>query len=299
MKKWLLSMIIALPILAQDDYEAQFDVVPPTAPPLFPISVSGSYISVTPAKFHTPDVKGEKLKYTQYDTGITYTQPCSEVWGLIFGAGWIGTEVAWAQNPDFNEDYFNYINGQIGGFTKALPDWTWTATFGLFFDTEKFSLADYTLYQLSVWGKYEWFECLEFDVGFIFEAGLDKQKVWPILGFVWNPSEVWHINAVFPILMNIERDFWEYWKAGFGFQFLRNRHRVGSNEPNPQCIFEYHTWGYEGNLSFSPAKNIYIIGFGGATFPGDLKITNRNNKHGQHFKFDSSPFWGINAVLSF
>ncbi len=299
MKRWLALLLATFPLLGQDDYQAQFDVVPPTPPPLFPFSVSGSYLNVANADFHTPQAEGEHMHYAQYDTGISYTQPLSCVWGLIFGAGWIGNTVNWQENPYFDETDFNYINGQIGAFTKAYPDWTWTATLGFFFDTEKFSLADYTLYQLAVWGKYDWFDCLEFDVGFIFEAGLDKQKVWPILGFVWNPSDLWHINCVYPILINIKRDFLKYWSVGAGLQFLRNRHRVGENEPNPQCIFEYRTWGYEGILSFSPLKNLYIVGYGGSTFRGDFKITNRSNKHGEHFKFDAAPYAGIDAVLSF
>ena len=299
MRYWLSFLVCALPLFAYDDYAAQFDVEPPTPPPLFPISFSGTYLSVANADFYTPSVQGQQLHYAEYDVGLSYTQPCSEVWGLIFGAGWIGTTVAWAENPFFTETRFNYINGQIGGFTKAFPDWTWTATFGLFFDTEQFSLVDYTLYQLSVWGKYAWFECLEFDIGFIFEAGLDKQKVWPIFGLVWNLSEFWHINAVYPVLINIERDFWRYWSMGVGLQFLRNRHRVGQNEPDPRSIFEYHTWGCEGNLSFKPGKNFYVVGYCGSTLRGDLKITNSSNSHGQHFKFKAAPYGGVTAVLSF
>lgn len=299
MKRWLFLAYFPIALFAQDAFEPQFDVAPPQAPPFFPFSLSGSYLSVAEATFHTPDVEGQQLKYEQYDTGLSYTHPCSEKWGFIFGAGWIGTEVAWDENPDFNQTRFNYINASFGGFTKAYPRWTWTAVFGMFFDTEEFSLADYTLYQVTIWGKYEWFPCFEFDVGFILELGLDKQKMWPIFGFVYNMTEKWHLNAIYPILINMNYDFLRYWNAGIGLQFLRNRHRVTNSEPNPQSIFEYHTIGYEGNLSFKPSKNINIEGFIGSTFRGDLKITNRHDKHGRHFKFDAAPYTGVNGVLSF
>lgn len=301
MRKWLALSLCTFSLFAQDAFEPQFDAdqAPPTAPPLFPFSLSGSYTNVAQARFHTPDVEGQKLKYEQYVAGLSYTQPCSEVWGFIFGAGWIGTEVAWNENPDFTETRFNYINGSIGAFTRAYPDWTWTATVGLFFDTEEFSLADYTLYQITVWGKYAWFPCLEFDVGFIMELGLNKQKVWPILGLVYNPTDKWHLNAVYPLLIDLKYDLFKQLSIGGGFQFLRNRHRVGNDQPNPRCIFEYHTWGYEGNVLWKPLKNISIEGYAGSTFRGDLKITDSNDSHGRHFKYDAAPYAGVEGVLSF
>ncbi len=270
-----------------------------TPPPHYPFSLSGQYIDVQKAGFRTRGLGDREIKYRQWDAAYAYTHPCNQVWGFIFGAGWVGTEVDMTDNPEFHETIFNYVNLSFGGYTRSFPNWTWTLTAAAFFDVEEFSLSDYTLYQGVLWGKYDFCKYLELDFGMILEAGLRKEKIWPILGFVYSPFNCLRINAVYPINIAIEYEWSRFWTVEGSIRFLRNRHRVQSEEPNPQGIFEYHTNGAELDLIFSPLERASIKGFAGSTFDGDLKISNRNDKNSTHYKFEGSFYAGASAILSF
>ncbi len=271
----------------------------PSPPPFYPFSIGGSYVNCANAKFTTPEVEGEKLKYEQYDANFTFTRPFSEICGMIFAAGWVGTEVNWKENPDFNETHFDYINLTLGGFTKAFNKWTWTLTASAFFDTAEFSLVDYTLYQALLWGKYRMRDNFELDFGFLLEAGLNKDKIWPILGFIYSPCERLRLHAVYPIDMILEYDVHEKIMIAGAIRILRNRHRVKSDEPLPRAVFQYQSWGGEFDLQYQPLKRIFIRGYIGSTLGGDLKISNSDDKHATHFKFNPSMYGGVSGVLSF
>ncbi len=302
--RYFILMLICIPLslMAQEEWDnleyPLFDLEN-TPPPHNPFSVSGQYLAVSKASFRSPDVKNSNLRYRQADAAFAYTHPFSEYCGLIFGAGWVGTEVDMKDNPDFHETNFNYVNFSIGGFTKACTDWTWTLTLAAFLDTEEFSFNDYALYQGVLWGKYEFCKWIELDFGLILEAGLYKEKVWPIIGFIYVPWENWRINAVYPINVAIEYEWSRYLKVAGSIRFLRNRHRVQKEEPNSQGIFEYHTSGAELDLICSPIERLSIKGFAGHTFDGDLKITDRNDHNAHHFKFNGSFYAGASAVFSF
>lgn len=271
----------------------------PAPPPFYPFSIGGSYAYITPTKFYTPDVAGQEITYRQADANFAYTHPFSPICGMIFGAGWVGTDVDWAENPAFNETNFNYVNISFGGFTKAFDNWLWSLNLAAFLDTDHFSLANYALYQGLLWGKYTWKKCLELDFGFLLEVGLNKDKVWPVLGFIYNWNDKLRLHAVYPLDMTLEYDIFPILTAGGAIRIFRNRHRVGSNEPEPNAIFQYQTWGVEFDLKLKPAPWFLVNGFVGSAGRGDLKITNSSDKHGIHYKFRSSLYGGGYAALSF
>lgn len=295
----LFSLLISKILFAQESFDDPSFEIENQPSPFFPFSLSGTYLAVSEAGFRTEAVREKKIRYRQWDTAYAYTHPLSSTAGLIFGAGWVGTEVAMKDNPEFNETLFNYVNLSLGAFTNSFPDWTWTLTFAMLFDTEVFSLIDYTLYQGVLWGHFnpcpEW----ELDFGFISEIGLEKTKIWPILGFIHLFSPQLRLNAIFPVNVSLEYDFSPCWTFAGSIRFLRNRHRVNQDEFNPQAIFEYRTWGGELDLTLLPFEGFWVKAFAGSTVGGDLKVANRNDNHATHFKFKDSFYGGVSALLSF
>ncbi|MBS0623232.1 MAG: hypothetical protein JSS62_01260 [Verrucomicrobia bacterium] len=270
----------------------------PAPPPFYPFSLGGSYTNVAPAAFTTPGTTG-KLHYVQYDANFSYTHPFSETHGLIFGTGWVGVDLNWANNPDFNETNFNYIDFSFGGFSKVFSNWVWTLNIAAFLDTQQFSFSDYALYQSVLWGKYTWNPCIELDFGFLLELGLNQDFVWPILGFIYNYNDRLRLHAVYPIDMTLEYDLMPTLTAAGAVRILRNRHRVADNEPLPQAVFLYQTWGLEFDLEYKPVPWFFVNGFVGSTTPGNLTISNRDNTSSTDFKFKSSFYAGLNSALSF
>ena len=298
MKKFFLFLILPLSLCAQelDDQIFQLQNNPP---PFSPFSATGSYVDVNSTKFRTRGFREDTLKYRQWEAAFVYKHPITDACGLLFGSGWVGAEVNMENNPNFDETIFNYVNLSVGGFTTAFPDWTWTLTVAGFFDTDEFSFVDYALYQGVLWGRYDFCNCLELDFGLIVEAGLNKDKVWPIIGFVYYPSEKWQINAIYPVDISFDYFFNQYLSASGSVRFLRSRHRVRDNEPLSQGIFEYRTTGLEFDLTLAPSLCFSIMGFVGSTVKGDFKVSDRNDKNAIHFKFNGSFYAGASAILNF
>jgi hypothetical protein len=298
MKKILIILFFPLIAIAQEVDDALFKLENDPSP-FFPFSVTGSYVDVSKTNFRSPDFKDKELIFRQWEAAFSYTHPLTPAYGLIFGAGWVGTEVNMKENPDFNETIFNYVNLLIGGFTKAFPDWLWRVTFAAYLDTEESSLVDYALYQGVLWGKYDLCKCVELDFGLIVESGLKKTKVWPIIGLIYLASPKWQISALYPVDISVNYVINTCWTAATSVRLLRSRHRVKENEINSQGIFEYRTTGIEFDLIYSPWLRFSVTGFAGSTGKGDLKISNRNDHYATHFKFNGSFYAGVTALLSF
>ena len=301
MKKWLtLLALIPTLLFAYDEYEAMFDV-PADPPPYSPLSLSGSYLQVSRARFTDPvNVQGDKLVYKQFDAAVAYTHPLTDCYGLIFGSGWVGTVVDWTSNPFFDETDFNYINLSTGIYTDWLDPITLILSAGVFLDTAHFSFIDYTLFQPLAQAKYHITQSLEADLGVICEIGLDRNEYWPIAGFNYIPPETnWRIHAVYPINIDLEIDVNECLTAAGALRFLRNRHRVGDDNPLPQAVFQYKSWGAEFNLNFHPYSWVTIMGAVGTTLSGRLRIANRTNSEASVYRFENTPYGAFNAILSF
>lgn len=300
MKKscFLILLFLTSSLFSQETDDEIF-ILQNTPSPTFPFSISGSAFSVNKTHFRTPGFEDDTLVYKQYESVFAYTHPINPICGLVFGAGWVGSEVKMVENPEFDETKFNYVTLSLAAFTRAFPDWTWTFSLSTFLDSEVFSFIDYALYRGVLWGKYELSPYLELDFGFIAEIGLNKEKLWPILGFVYTPSDCWRIHAVYPIRVSVDYLVRDWITLAGSIRFLRNRHRVTKEEPNPRGIFEYHTIGAEFDLILIPLKRLSIKGFAGTTFNGDLKMTDSQNREAQHFKFKGSPYVGISGVLNY
>ncbi|MEZ5314901.1 MAG: hypothetical protein R3E91_01640 [Chlamydiales bacterium] len=270
-----------------------------TPSPAYPCSLSFQYVNAHNTTFRTPSLYGKNLKYLQWDAAFAYTHSLSNYSGLIFGTGWVGTEINMEDNPEFSNPFFKYVNFSIGGFTKAYDHWTWTSTLAAFFDVEKLSLADYTLYQFVLWGKYDFSESLELDFGFILELGLCKEKIWPIIGFTYLPAKKWQIHAVYPINLSVNYLFSSNWMINGSIRLLRNRYRLQNWEINSRGVLEYYTSGAEVDLIFNPFQWASLKGFIGHTFDGALKIADANDKNGTYYKFKGSLYSGLSVVVSF
>lgn len=265
----------------------------------FPISLEAGYYSVGKATFRSEEFEKHHLFFTQAEASFGFTCPLSINWGLIFGAGWVGNEVRMTENPEFHQTHFGYTTFSIGTFTRIYPKWIWSAYFELSIDNERLDLGNYALYDNVLWGKYTPSEYLDFTFGMIIEIGLNKTQSWPIIGFGYAPFDCLRMSFVYPTDISIDLEITPSLTASGAVRFLRSRHRVGAEEPNPMAIFEYRTAGLEFDLTYAPLDWFWINGFAGKTGKGDFKVTNSNNKHGTHFKFNGSFYAGGSAEIKF
>ncbi len=298
MKRLFLLLLLPFSMVAQE-WDQDVFYIQNIPSPAYPFSLSGTYINVNETHFRKPDLADQSLKYRQWNTVFAYTHPFNECNGLILGAAWLGSEVNMEENIDFDETEFDYFNFSAAHYISSFPDWVWTVSLTAYLDAANFSLIDYALYQGVLWGRYTWCQPLELDFGLMVEAGLRKEKVWPIIGFVFTPSERWRISAVYPIDLSIAYSLHPALTAAASIRYLRSRHRVGEEEPNSQAIFDYRAAGIEGDLNFTPYPFLSVTGFAGSTLNGDFEISNRNNKRTKHLKFARSLYAGVTAFLSY
>jgi len=299
MKRFLLATVLSAPLFAAPvDWGEQEEF--PSPPSFFPFSVGGSYANILPATFYYPDGFNEqKLQYLQYDANFSYTQPFSQINGMIFGVGWVGVDLDWSENPSFSQTRFDYVSFSVGGFSKVFTNWMWTLNQAAFLDPQKFSFSSYALYQTVLWGKYTWRPWLELDAGFLLELGLNRDYVWPILGFIYHYNKKLHLHAVYPIDMTLEYDILPKLTAAGSIRIFRNRHRVGFDEPLSEGLFLYQSWGVEFELEYRAAPWFFINGFAGSATHGRLSISDNSNQNITIYKINSSFYAGLNSALSF
>lgn len=263
------------------------------------INFDWNYIDVKRTKFRSSDVEDQHLKYRELDLSFTYLHAFNSVNGFTLGAGYIGSEVKWNENPFFDETHFGYVTFTATAISMMVDDWLWKLGEIVLIDTAEFDMADYALYQTFLFGKYALCKPIFLNVGFILELGLNKGKIWPVLGVDFYCSEKLHFHAVYPLDISAEYYFLPELSLEASCRFLRNRHRVKNNEPLPMGIFEYRTTGAELDLNYKPIDAVLVTAYIGTTFDGDLKITDRNNHHATHEKFRGSLYVGLSGNVSF
>lgn len=306
MKKWIiLTFLSCLPLMGQEwepdcnNEDVQCSNLFPSLCELPVFSFDGNYINVRKTDFYSKDVKNEQIKYRELDLSFTYLHAFDDLNALSLGVGFIGSNVHWKENPFFRETEFGYVTFTVAGVSMMLDDWLWKAGEIVLIDTAELNISDYALYQTFLFGKYALCKPLYLNMGFILELGLNKSKIWPVLGLDLYCSKKLHFHAVYPLDISAEYYFLPELSLEASCRFLRNRHRVKNTEALAMGIFEYRTTGAELNLNYKPFDPILITGYIGTTFNGELKITNRNNHHGIHEKFRGSLYYGLSGNLSF
>jgi hypothetical protein len=289
MKKWLLILLLPLSLQAEDGGQPQ----------CHPFALSGTYVNVTRAKFREPKLAKQSIHYQQWDNAFGYTHSVSPNSGFIFGSGWISSRIDMVDNPNFDETLFNYVNFSVAGFTTVLPKWVWMVTAAAYLDMDNFSFIDYALYQGILWGRYDFSDKIEFDFGLIVELGLRKEKLWPLIGFIYYPADRFSLSVIYPVDISLEYEICPTLSVEGAMRFLRNRHRVGQSEPNPQAIFEYRSSGFELDLNYTPFRSALLTGFIGSTFRGNFQVSDHNHDHTHHYKFKNSLYTGFTAAVNF
>ncbi|CCB86782.1 MULTISPECIES: hypothetical protein [Parachlamydia] len=264
-----------------------------------PFTLLTSFDAVAPAKFTKDEIDHQKLRFQQGETSLNavvyYNRACEE--GLALGVGYTYNKIAWDQNPFFDQQNFNAYNVLITGFTKRLCDWDWKAQILYALDIDHPDFDDYSTWDLLLWGRYT-YSCLAgIHLGFYAQTGMEADRVVPVLGFDWQFSRDWKLNAVFPVKMSLVYTFDPHWCTLVAARFFSARCRVGSNEPLGKGIIEYRNVGVEWAIRYEWDPYITADAHIGYSSGGKLKISNRNHNHATHLKFDSAPYVG--AMLNF
>ncbi|MBS4168755.1 hypothetical protein [Parachlamydia sp. AcF125] len=264
-----------------------------------PFTLVARFDAFAPAKFSKGEIDHQKLQFQQGEASlnaVVYYDRLNEE-GLAVGVGYTYNKIAWDQNPFFDQKNFNAANVLLTGFSKRLPDWDWKAQIIYTLNADYPNFDDYSTWDLLLWGRYT-YSCLTgIHLGFYAQTGMKADRVVPVLGFDWQFSRDWKLNAVFPMKMSLVYTFDPHWHTLVAVRFFSARCRVGSSHPLARGIVEYRNVGIEWALKYEWDPYITADAHIGYSTGGRLKISNRNHNHATHLKFDGAPYMG--AMLNF
>lgn len=236
------------------------------------------------AKIRSPLFEGERIRYSDSEVDVYYTHSLGCESGITLGAGYSSVGIFWKKNPFFEENHFNNFILSLSGYTKLIPNWLWRGGVSSAVDTAEWNWTHYTIYNLTLWGRYTYCDNVGVHVGFIAQTGIRKDKVQPILGVDFKMYDDWKINLVYPVNISLVYTIAEQWSLALAARIMDSRQRVGKNEALSKGIFEYRNVGTELSLTYSPAQfasaNIHI----GSATGGSLKISNQNNAEPVYMK---------------
>ena len=252
------------------------------------------------ADFDTPAaVVGQNIKHSYLEAAGDYTMSLSDSNSLVLQAGYTAATFDWAQNPITTEKDFANIDYGVTFVSTYVDQWLWRIGLAAHTDTEEMDLEDYTIFDGMLWGTYELSDETNVHVGFLANYGLDKDEVFPILGFQYAPEGDWAYNLVFPVNMSVERTIDDQWSVAGAFRYMKNRHRVAEDATVSKAIFENKALGGELALNYDQSESATGSLFVGYHFGGHFRTYDENGKNSTTYVFKAAPYFGGRLAMTF
>lgn len=301
--------IVALTLgLATNSAEAQLDIFPadvgsdevdeqdlkPT-PFFFNTFVDG----VGKAKINNTYFKGDKFQFAiaNAELGLVcYYNPCYTE-GITTSIAYTETYYGWRENPWFDQEHFQTTSLTFSGFSKRLDRWFWRGMVQFNIDGWNWD-GDYAFYNFMMWGRYTLCQDWGIHVGFFAETGMRIDRVYPVIGFDWQISEKWKLNAVFPFDMSLQYAWTKHWTVSLAGRTFDSRHRVNKKNANRQYLARYTNGGIEMMIKYEKnglTANVHA----GSTLGGVYRLSNHDNRDPHHYKLDAAGYAGAEIDVRF
>lgn len=207
------------------------------------------------------------------------------------------TKIAWEHNPWFAQQRFDTFSLSLAGFSKRYSKWELRGQFDLNIESKQWQW-DYTFYNLLGWGRYEYSPCVGVHIGAIIQAGINMNRIYPIIGMDWRFADQWKFAFVFPLDMSLTYSYNEYLSVILAGRVFDSRHKVSKHDSHHGGTVRYRNLGTELAIKY---ENCYLIAniHAGYTFEGQLRIADRNDNHAHHYNLKSAPYAGAEIVVKF
>ncbi|MDB2613807.1 hypothetical protein N9Y92_01450 [Chlamydiales bacterium] len=250
------------------------------------------------ASFETPDVKGDEMNFGEGDISFGYNFPCGNDLAYSLAVGYQNTLFRWKDNPLFNTDYFNNGYLAVGVRYQDCDAWTFQAEVTGNIDLNLLGSRSSLLF-VAGYGRYAVNEYIGTSVGIITRSGIHDHKIWPIIGIDIQLPPKWSINILYPTNLSVIYNMTSNWSLAVVGRIINTRHRLDSNDMNPDGIIQYRNWGGEFALNYQCAPIFNASLFAGYLTHGDLVTSNFEDKGSTHYKLNPTPYVGASASLRF
>jgi hypothetical protein len=150
----------------------------------------------------------------------------------------------------------------------------------------------YSLFSGLLWGKYHLFKKWHYHVGVLGYSGLEGAFVYPVIGLDFAPTEKWLLEAIFPITYGVSYKINPSWTIAAKGRPLKERLRVGSNEPQPRSVTSYSSVGNELNVKYEYGDKFSVEMYGGYNYGGNFYIKNQHGEQSLYTKVQGAPYVG-------
>ncbi len=240
------------------------------------------------------------LYFRKNDIFLNMLVPMSRTTYLFPRFDWVGFTLDWNQNPKFNETHFYYAQFGLLFYSNALEDWRWIARAEYNLDWEHFNRpAQYGLFSGLLWGKHKLDNRWHYHIGAMATIGMEATVVYPIIGFDYAFTPRWNLEAVFPVVYTLRYKIDEHWRIALNGRPLKERFRVGAQEPQPRSVFCYTSFGTELNLHYEKLLRLEAEIYIGYNMGGNFYIKNQQGKNALYTDLEGAPYAGLSFDYGF
>jgi hypothetical protein len=266
-----------------------------------PIHAGGNAIAIGRANVDPKNSPREgNLLFNKESLFVYGLLPVSKTTFFFPRVEWNTFELDWNKNAKFDETRFNYIQFALTMLSVGLENWRWVVRGDWNIDTKHFSdVKKYSLVSALLWGTHEIHRKWHLHLGAFGYTGFDGQEVYPIVGVDFAPNKKWFFQAVFPITYSIEYAFKPDWRISLKGRPLKERFRVGENEPQPQSVFSYSSMGAELNLHYEKFLRVEAEAFIGYNFGGNFYIKDQEGHNALYTHVQGAPYLGATLNWGF
>lgn len=263
-----------------------------------PVTFKAEYLHFVDADFDAAGHGGEELGFRQMDLESRLLFPIYQdiYGGLMLGV--TGSFYDWDENPHFSEDEFWNFNFGLGAFTKRWECWLWRLFVVASMNIDNGSFGENILYQGILWGRWTWTDEVDLHLGFVTRHGLEDHRYMPLLGIDWETGN-WDIAFIVPVKMGVAYWMAPCWKAFIKARFLRDRHRVRSDETTSRAIFEWRAFGAELGVMFQQKPKYEAALFLGHTGKGDFRVHDNEGRALEYFDVKGTWYLGGHGAFNF
>lgn len=304
--KRLFILFLPLALLADiddDDFGSQKELLFAQEDQSRPFALTGSCDWVGKADFdkdHKGHFKHLEFGIADINAGaVFYYNPCYKE-GLFASAGYTYTHIKWDHSP-FSQTSFNTLSVAIAGFSDRATDWFWQTKIQANFDLNHFKLSEYTNFDLLLWGRYTYTECLGLHIGVLAFTGMKIDRLYPIIGFDWTINPSWELRAVFPVDMRLIYHWTDTWSLALAARAFDDRYRTGPTDTKwSRGLVEYRAGGVEVGATYASLDGAIKLSIHvGDLIGGTLKISNSHHRHIQRHRFGAAPYAGAELAFKF
>lgn len=259
--------------------------------------------AIAPARFDESEIDHAKISFANIQlTGgcVVYYQQCYDE-GVTVSMSYWRDQLHWKRkNFYFDQQNFDTVSLGAGLFSSRLGKWNWKSQLAINVDVDhNDDFCRYTFFDLLLWGRYSYSDCIGVHVGFVAETGQRIDHVYPILGVDWTINPTWKLNAVFPTEMSLVYNWKPRWSFALAARVFEVRHRMGKHELVKRGLIEYRNTGVELGANYTLGKQFSANVHVGSALGGHLKISNHHHHRLARLKFRGSPYLGGEVNLHF